>query len=181
MPDIDPKDPLQVPASHNQQPVQALGADRSHPSFGVGIRPGRPHRRTQHLDAFSAEDVVEAAAEFRVAVAQQQSDRPSPLAQSQQQVAGLLGDPPAVRVGGHAGQVDLPGVDLDHVTYRYSVVSRTVSTVKKSVAMMPAACVRRNARQVTDARRGAGPSPLRSSTVRMVVADTWTPSFLSSP
>jgi len=38
-----------------------------------------------------------------------------------------------------------------------------------------------NARQVTDARRGAGPSPLRSSTVRMVVADTWTPSFLSSP
>jgi hypothetical protein len=63
----------------------------------------------------------------------------------------------------------------------YSVVRRTVSTVKKSVAMMPAACARRNARQVTDARRGAGRSPLSSSTVRMVVADTDTPSFLSSP
>ncbi len=35
--------------------------------------------------------------------------------------------------------------------------------------------------QVTEVRRGAGRSPLRSSTVRMVVADTWTPSFLSSP
>jgi hypothetical protein len=63
----------------------------------------------------------------------------------------------------------------------YSVVRRTVSTVKKSVAMMPAACARRNARHVTDARRGAGRSPLSSSTVRMVVADTDTPSFLSSP
>jgi hypothetical protein len=59
----------------------------------------------------------------------------------------------------------------------YSVVSRTVSTVKKSVATMPEACARRNARQVTDARRGAGRSPLPSSTVRMLVADTemrWT-------
>src|SRR6266496_2495629 len=40
---------------------------------------------------------------------------------------------------------------------------------------------RRKARQVTEARRGAGRSPLRSSTVRMAVADTDTPSFFSSP
>jgi len=38
----------------------------------------------------------------------------------------------------------------------YSVLSSTVSTVKKSVARMPAACARRNARQLVDARRGAG-------------------------
>jgi len=63
----------------------------------------------------------------------------------------------------------------------FSVVSRTVSTVKKSVATMPEACTRRNARHVTDARRGAGPSPLPRSTVRIVVADIDMPSFLSSP
>jgi hypothetical protein len=63
----------------------------------------------------------------------------------------------------------------------YNVVSRTVSTVKKSVARVPAACARRNPRQVTDARRGAGRSPLPRRTVRMVVADTRTPSFFSSP
>src|SRR6266516_1157421 len=63
----------------------------------------------------------------------------------------------------------------------YSVVSRTVSTVKKSVAMTPEACARRNAHQVTEGRRGAGPSPLPSSTVRMVVADTDILSFFSSP
>jgi hypothetical protein len=37
------------------------------------------------------------------------------------------------------------------------------------------------ARQVTEARRGAGRTPLPSSTVRMVVADTDTPSVFSSP
>src|SRR6266516_3989538 len=63
----------------------------------------------------------------------------------------------------------------------YSVVSRTVSTVKKSVATIAEACARRNTRQVTDARRGAGRSPLPSSTVRMVAADTEPPSFVSSP
>ncbi|HZD02606.1 MAG TPA: hypothetical protein VFA46_21185, partial [Actinomycetes bacterium] len=63
----------------------------------------------------------------------------------------------------------------------YSVLRRTVSTVKKSIATMAAACVHRKARQVTDARRGAGRSPLPSSTVRTVVADTDIPSFFSSP
>jgi hypothetical protein len=58
---------------------------------------------------------------------------------------------------------------------------RTVSTVKKSVATMLEACARRKARQVTDARRGAGRSLFLKSTVRMVVADTDTPSFFSSP
>jgi len=58
---------------------------------------------------------------------------------------------------------------------------RTVSTVKKSVATMAEAWAPRKARQVTDARRGAGRSPLRSSTVRMVVADTDIPSFFNSP
>jgi len=81
---------------------------------------------------------------------------------------------------GAASDPNLPGVQLDE-EQDVGVLSRTVSTVKKSVAMMPAACARRNARQVTDARRGAGRSPLPSSAVRIVVADTRMPSLLSSP
>jgi hypothetical protein len=68
---------------------------------------------------------------------------------------------------------------IKHKTY--SVLSRTISTVKKSIATMPEAWARRNARQVAGVDRGAGQSPLRSSTVRMVVADTDTPSLASSP
>jgi len=38
---------------------------------------------------------------------------PALLTQHKQQVAGLLGDPAAVRVGGHPGHVDPPGIQLD--------------------------------------------------------------------
>jgi hypothetical protein len=41
----------------------------------------------------------------------------------------------------------------------YSRRSQIVSTVKKSHARMPAACWRRNARQVLAIRRGAGSIP----------------------
>jgi hypothetical protein len=41
----------------------------------------------------------------------------------------------------------------------YSRLSQTVSIVKKSQAMIPAACWRRKACQVMVVRRGAGSSP----------------------
>jgi hypothetical protein len=56
-----------------------------------------------------------------------------------------------------------------------------VSAVKKSHATIPAACRRRNARQVLAIRRGAGSSPWRRSVVRIAVAETRTPSRWSSP
>jgi hypothetical protein len=51
--------------------------------------------------------------ELRVVIAQHEANLSSLLAQDQQQVAGLLGNPRAVGVGGHAGQVDASGVELD--------------------------------------------------------------------
>ena len=50
--DVDPQDLLKVAAPDDQQPVQALGPDRAHPAFRVGIRRGRPDRGYQHLAAF---------------------------------------------------------------------------------------------------------------------------------
>jgi hypothetical protein len=62
-----------------------------------------------------------------------------------------------------------------------SVRSQAVSTVKKSQATMPSAWARRNSVQVGPERRGAGPSRAVRSRVRIVVALTRSPSFLSSP
>jgi hypothetical protein len=45
----------------------------------------------------------------------------------------------------------------------------------------PDACALRNCVQVGPVRRGAGPRPVRRSTVAMVVAETSIPSFRSSP
>ena len=46
---VDPQDLLQVPSADDQQPVQALGADRADPSLREGVRVGRLHRREHHL------------------------------------------------------------------------------------------------------------------------------------
>jgi hypothetical protein len=80
-------------------------------------------------------------------------------------------------VVGDPDQANPPRPKFDEEQDVESVVRRTVSTVKKSAATMPVACARRNARHVTDACRGAGPSPLPRSTVQMVVA-TPTPQLL---
>jgi hypothetical protein len=57
----------------------------------------------------------------------------------------------------------------------------TVSTQKKSVANNPAACVRRNVRQLGPPRRGAGPTRALARIRRMVPAPTRWPSRRSSP
>ena len=43
--DIDPKDPLQVATANNQEPVEALGADRPDPALCVRVRLGCLPRR----------------------------------------------------------------------------------------------------------------------------------------
>jgi hypothetical protein len=111
--DVDPKDLLQVATANDQKPVQALGPDRPHPALRVRVRPGRLHGRQEHLGTVRAEHVVEAAAELRVPIVQHEAGPSALFAQHQQQVAGLLGDPLAVRVGGDAGQVHPAGVQFD--------------------------------------------------------------------
>jgi hypothetical protein len=64
VPDLDPKDLLEVAAPNNEQPVQTLGADRAHPALGVGVRPWCPYWRDQDLGAFVADHVVEGAGDF---------------------------------------------------------------------------------------------------------------------
>jgi hypothetical protein len=156
--DVDPQHLLEVPASEDQQPVQALGPYRPDPALRMGVRVRCLHRRDEHLGALSAEHVVEAAGELRVAVAQHEAPPSSSLAEHQQQVAGLLGDPTPL------GLAVTPArwtrrVSSSMKNSTYSRRNQMASTVKQSHATIPAACWRRNARQVVAIRRGAGSSP----------------------
>jgi hypothetical protein len=45
MPDIDIQHALEIAAANDQDPVEAIGADRSDPAFGVGVRVWRSNRR----------------------------------------------------------------------------------------------------------------------------------------
>jgi hypothetical protein len=99
--DVDPKHLLEVVSADDQQPVQALGADGADPALRMRVRSGCPYRREEHLATLRPEDLIEAAGELRVSIAEQEP-HPTPwFAEHQQQVAGLLGDPGAVGVGGH--------------------------------------------------------------------------------
>jgi hypothetical protein len=153
----------------------------SGPSAPVRVRPGCPDRRHQHLATLRAEYVVEAAREPRVPIAEQEP-HPAPLfAEHQQQVAGLLGDPGAVR-----GLAVTPARWTRRALCSmknkiYSRRSQIVSTVKKSQATIPAACRRRNTCHEVAARLGARSSRWQRSVVRIADADTCTPSRSSSP
>ena len=80
--------------------------------------------------------------ELRVPVADEKAQLLSSLRDHNEQVAGLLSDPGAIRIGRHPCQVDPPSAQFDAE------------------------------QQVVAARRGAGSSPWRRRMVRMVVAET---------
>jgi hypothetical protein len=102
----------------DQQPVQALGPhvriQRSAEALALALG---LYRRDQYLGAVRTEDIVEDAGELRLPIANKEAHSSAPLAQHKAQVAGLLGNPGPIRVGGHGGQVDPPGPQLDEAQH----------------------------------------------------------------
>ncbi|MFB4285843.1 hypothetical protein ACBJ59_62065 [Nonomuraea sp. MTCD27] len=66
------------------------------------------------MNAVACEDLIEAAGELRVPIPDQEPERAGPVRQIGVKVVGLLGNPSAIRVGGHAEHVDEPGAGLHH-------------------------------------------------------------------
>jgi hypothetical protein len=97
-------------------------------------------------------------------VAEHQAHLPTPLAQYQQQVAGLLGDPAAIRMGGHPGQVDPPGLQLNEEQHIQPPQRNSLDG--EEVARDDPCGLFAQARQVVAVRRGAGSGPWRRSVVR---------------
>ena len=73
--DVDAEDALELPAAGDQEPVEAVPADRADPAFGERVCLRRPTRRADDLEAFAAEHVVEGAAEQAVTVMDQEPGR----------------------------------------------------------------------------------------------------------
>jgi hypothetical protein len=98
----------------DEHPVQAFGAGGADPTFGVGIRAGRPRRRLQHPNADAGEDRVERGAELGVPVPDEEPEPVRGLAEIQEQVPRGLGNPVTGGMDGNTEEVDAPAVDLDH-------------------------------------------------------------------
>jgi hypothetical protein len=66
--DVDPQNVFEMAAAEDQQPVETLVADGADESLGVGVRLRRLHGRVDHLDSFTAEQLVEGGGELAVAI-----------------------------------------------------------------------------------------------------------------
>jgi hypothetical protein len=71
--DVDAQNMLELASSEDQQPVQAFGPCGPHEALGVSVGLRRAERRLDNVDAFRAEDLVEAGGELGVAIADQET------------------------------------------------------------------------------------------------------------
>jgi hypothetical protein len=103
---------LEMAAAEDEDAVEALGANGADPAFGEGIRVRRLDRRADHSDPFRPEDLIERAAESRVAIMDEEAQRLLTL-ELHGEVARLLGDPASVRVRTAGEVLDPPGRERD--------------------------------------------------------------------
>jgi hypothetical protein len=109
--DVGAKGVFEVASSEDEQPVEAVVTDGTDESLGVGVRARCSYRGLDSGYALGSEHLVERVGVLAVSVADQEllvverSD--------DGEVAGLLGNPGAGRVGRHPGEVNSAGTQLD--------------------------------------------------------------------
>jgi hypothetical protein len=105
---VDAEHVLEMAAAEDQDSVEAVGASGAHPALGEGVRVRGLDRYANHLDALRPEDLVEGAAELRVAIVDEEPEGVL-FAELHHEVARLLGDPASVRVRAAGDVLDPPG------------------------------------------------------------------------
>src|ERR1035441_8699681 len=86
--------------------VEALFPYGPYPALRDRVRPGRSHRDADGLDADRGEHRVRTGGELGVPVADEEPESPTCLFDIRDEVAGDLGNPWAIRVGGRTEDVD---------------------------------------------------------------------------
>ena len=92
-------------AAEDEDAVETVGAERSYPAFGVGIRVRRLDRCPDHFDGLGAEDLVEGVRELRVAIVYEEPEGVL-IAELHDEVARLLGHPTPVGIRGGGDVLD---------------------------------------------------------------------------
>lgn len=70
---VDAYDAFEMPSAAHQRPVETFVSYRPDPAFGERVRAGSPDRRTDHLNAFGPEHLIERARVLCVAVAEEEA------------------------------------------------------------------------------------------------------------
>ncbi len=75
MVDVNAEHMVELSPTDDQDPVEAVASYGADPALSERVRFRGPERRADDLDALAAKDLVEGAAEFAVAVVDQEADR----------------------------------------------------------------------------------------------------------
>jgi hypothetical protein len=94
--------------------VEAFAAQRADPAFGDGVGSRCSYRGGDDADVGAGEHSVEGGGELAVPVADQEPELVGAVAESDEQVAGLLGHPGSGGVGGDPREVHAAAAVLDH-------------------------------------------------------------------
>src|SRR4029453_17217784 len=149
MPDVAVEDAKEVTAAGDQEVVQAFPAHGADPALGDGVGVRGLYRCADDLCTDRAPDVIEGPGELAVAVVDQELAGGGLLIKRGGQVGGLVGAPSAGWVSGEPARWTRRVCSwMKNSTY--SRCRNTVSTVRKSQAMIPAAWRRRKNRPAGD-------------------------------
>ena len=77
VPDVVAEDCFEMVTAENERPVETLFTYGPYPALRDRVRSRRSHRCPDHLYAFGGEHLVEAGGELRVAISDQEPERPS--------------------------------------------------------------------------------------------------------
>jgi hypothetical protein len=168
-------------ASEDEDAIEAVAADGAHPALGVGVCVRRSHGCLDHLDPLGAEDLVEGTTELGVALVDQQPESGLVLASLDNEVAGLLGYPGAVRLGRAGDEFESAGREREEEEHVDPLQRQRLDgeeVTGEHAGGLLAAGTRANDWR---ARSGAGGTPAPLSTLRIVVGEAACPSCLSSP
>jgi hypothetical protein len=102
--DVGLQHSLKVTPRRDEEPVQALGPNRSHPPLGERVCPRRSDRSPDHCDPLASEDPVEDGGKLSIAIVEEQSYRRRFVVQGEDEVARLLGNPGTMRCCRAVGQ-----------------------------------------------------------------------------
>ncbi len=101
-----------MPFAEDKYPVGDLRPGGQHESFRISVRPRAARRNFHGFDACAGQDSVERVGELPGAVADQEPEAGSAVAQVHQEVADLLCGPRPVRARGDTENMQIWGMQL---------------------------------------------------------------------
>src|SRR5660397_273830 len=109
--DVLPEDSPEMALAEHQDMVQTLSPCRSYEALGKSVRPGWLDRAANDTNALRVKHLIESPRVLGVAVPDQELGFGEAI--FNREVAGLLGNPDGIWMGGDACQVDPARGDLD--------------------------------------------------------------------